>query len=951
MNNYLHILNEVRREECTRLVEVVPLEHLNITRAIVVEDDVVQICRLDYPLRNVCTVVGSHDHSCAVCYGIYSRCTEYRVCDDCVKKLVFAVLWNGKYEYVLGSTELPENGWLKIAPETYKAQGVFIGQRCVYASKFYTSSDKMQEVVSIPSQSTGDVNDVMVNEVIRVGLNRLTVGYTVLVAIGVDVSHCGCKVNHVKKCKKSYVLCVPTNGICKKYTELLHMWDTTDVVRYGGNGHCTHNNRLIEHGRPCCDAYVKGLSMIQDLLSKTDKISQDTYNRLSSIYGGVVNRSTFGFVRLDLHHTITSVPRFGVMSQGVMTIELDRYLYIYGLSAQIDRIRALVYHVATYEDILKCRELIQRYDLGYVRESVLLALIGNRKFVPMGLFGCSARGDLMDCEPIVYYTTPTAVVLRSSTGYQVYGEADESVCTFIKETPYQYQVPIRVKPGMIICDPATVVDNFLRDLTLLNTTEAYQQLQYCIVMGYKKDICHSLLRLSHCMNYGERPSTRCIVISGRPGCGKSHIVSECTRDRDIYTYRYDPRAKNFFSGYHGQDIVVIDDLGHYAPTEWTILKDLITTTMVPLPMSHVNYIGRIPFVSSLIMITTNCLAQILCMSKELRGALTRRFVVLDMDTYIYRIYRPSVNMFVGVCDIDKDTVVNFVKGLLPMDCELTGDISLFAKGQALVSTIVELPIPYMPLVRIAYGKLRAAMMYACRVVNIITGHQLECGFVNRNCNIIPREYRRRFYALPKNLQGYVHRSIQKIWRIYTGAYDYDRFKQVLAEAENGVLSYDLTRPYHPVSEVICGKSVDSIDLTPYIRPVIRKRVYGPVEPEYVKVDERTLAIYPEIREFRTFDGSGYLTRGSPGYVHSEKGFKLMGLPDDSLYANDIFRVQFAPLNRRFCTEIDESEYKPNCEIKEVLKMSQLNMWVHKAQGKSHTTRRREERRRAKLRSK
>lgn len=751
-------------------------------------------------------------------------------------------------------------------------------------------------------------------------------GVIVKKAIGIPMKF---NCSHTHSWKHYNVIYCNDENECTSYKAYLQSLGNNLV--YGDGGHCVVGNKRIIKGKKCCESYMLGKQIAQDFINKCKRLDKRTT-----------------VICLEFNHVLSQKPRIGIISAGLISYEFDKYLYVYGLITSITALKRCVNGLANYSEILKCHEFIGKYIHIYDNECMMAKIIGNRLFSPLQVEIGSNISDYLDCEPIIYYQSSDAIVLRSSTGYQVYGLIDDSVMNFVKDTPYQRKINYNIRTGIVECDMSTFLKDVSGDLMLLKDIQTYYKLQFCISQGYEVKVCKSLLNLSHYYIYGERSATQCVVLQGRPGIGKSHVITETVKGHDVYYYRHDPKTKNFFSGYYGQDIVVIDDLGHYSPQEWLILKDLITTTPTMLPMADIKYIGKIPFVSKVIYITTNCLHQIFEFRVETREAIMRRInvITLGIEKCEYQTYSRSTNLMNTILKGSKDMVSFLLKIYMPLEYSITYSTSMMGKIDKIFDIVLRLPLPYVSAIRYIYENLRVMYVNVSEVVNTCYREKWFDMMYSARVNYIPRECRKSFYKLSKELQCIVYRSLRFVYRAWNPLVDSTSVKDTIARAEGNILSNDVINENDSI--LLCGKIRDCPDLTPYLRKVeLVKKCSGFEDSGCIAKD------FIDMFGIDWCDENGnYHIKVEPSEIKTY-GYVLENLPESlkDIYTENVFFEQFAPLSDKISTVIDERQWKPTALLHRKVNKSALNKLFQQQDKskKSKTLKRRDERKRQSIR--
>jgi len=611
---------------------------------------------------------------------------------------------------------------------------------------------------------------------------------------------------------------------------------------------------------------------------------------------------------------------------------------------------------ATRQDIWRCKDLLLHYDLGYKHELVVLNTIYNRPYIQLQHYMYSECENILVCDPLIIHQTPTYVLLRSRTGYQAFGEDDGSLVQIIEDMPYQRFNPINYRMEYEVCDKDQLLKMIDKDLTLLNDESVYRQLMYCIKCHYKIQLVMGYLNMSHFMLYNERPATRCVVLAGKPGVGKSHAVTTYCKDTPTYYYRHDPRTKNFFSGYRGQSVVVIDDLGHYSIEEWKLIVQLISTTPVYVPMVETNYIGRIPFVSSTILITTNCLHRIKELPIETQGALGRRMDVIEMGTKcVYRLYKATQRLYVDICEFDRSYIGEFLARYNQDSIYVVPQKDwdkVIALGLTIGTLIFCTGLPYIRTVERMYLQLQRFIRPVYTMVSSILGVCIDQEIIYHH-NWIPRSLKRAFSRLSKIQQHLVRMKLDSCYSVVGDAPVCNTEKLAGLIAEHGLLSNDVHSEVYPQT-LVCGKMVDTPDLRPYLKRGQTVRTYESTGCEDIYLTQEDVDALPGLCDIvKPYESTKYpwvLLGSKPKQTVIRKpAYMLVGLPDNlkQYYKEGVPFERFAPLSDAISYTVDESEYKPTSIPTVHVRYSAVNKLIH-SRGLPRTQKRREQRKRQKL---
>jgi len=552
------------------------------------------------------------------------------------------------------------------------------------------------------------------------------------------------------------------------------------------------------------------------------------------------------------------------------------------------------------------------------------------------------------------YDSGQYVVFRYITGYQFYGEAsDEELLEFCEKNPLVHLDQVKFKLDR--ARPANV-DELLARLRRdpdYNST-VYEELVYCLQYPNTLDRVTGHLRLAHAKLYGEKVTPRVVVLTGKPGCGKSKFCKDMVGS-DCFYYRHDDRCKNFWDGYAGQSSVVIDDLGHYDKREWLIILQMVSDSLVPLPMASASHKGQIYFCSPLIVITTNCYDKIFDFETRTRDALLRRMDFLAFETsdlISYRLFFGSVGSVIDIFSMSRDQMfawsqifkVGYSNLRISVESAMVGAV---VNTVRILNECVFNHVPYLQTLKpVVNGVLSLVTLVSQEVLSPLLA-LIPSGKVH-----IPAGFRKMYYAMNK----YDRRELVQHINLMMMR-PYARAAEVVsaAFAEGNIVSNEVFGKNEDV--FLCGKMVACPDLKPYARPVSKVTTHGSSSIEYTEEEMGMFALMvDDIEDFKSgfVRRNGKYVKDSPSLVRTEAGYVLRDLPEDlkNFYKEGEFFTMFAPLSDIVSTTIDESEYKPNFNTTQRLVKRKLNELLNlKTSLSNNTHRRKEERRRQAARRK
>jgi len=630
--------------------------------------------------------------------------------------------------------------------------------------------------------------------------------------------------------------------------------------------------------------------------------------------------------------------RVGLITGGSIACCVRDWLFIAATPAFYASLSAVIANQATIMDIRRCRDYILTYKLGYEKELNIVENLRGRPFLKVDHLHGATHESISQCDMIPVLDTVDVIIFRSAIGYQCFGWDVQECIRFMDDVPLIHHTPIQYRlEGLVVAQPNEFLARLRSDVTLLRDEIVYKKLVWLVGQRYDYSTSKALLNLSHYMLYDEKPTTRCITISGASGVGKSHAISKMVKGKSVYFYKHDPKAKNLFDGYFGQDIIVIDDLGHYSGDEWIPLIKWLSPLPYMLPVANMKNIGLIPVLASLVVITTNCLSKLFKLPSETVHAIGRRMDVirLEMTQADLCIYRRSLKNFVTIGGFSRSVFEAYLDGLV--DCSVVqferGSLSGSVVG--CISAVMELT-PYSKVARKVCDLLGRYTTLTGRIS--YEGLVTQSYDVWHKINWIPRSLRKTFHSLPQNIKGIIMSRVRSFLRVIRGSIELDSesFKKFVVDApvfisegrSDTAISYDISS-MDPMRSVEClGSQTPIFDLTPYV--VREQKVDKPlVEGTKVGVVKYTIS---------NLEGSLF------------KWYRETSFERPLYWINGQYRsgAAYMPLSYDLEYTRDQSDWKQTLPQSQHLNRQYLNELLRPSSGVSATVKRREQRKRQKL---
>jgi hypothetical protein len=466
-------------------------------------------------------------------------------------------------------------------------------------------------------------------------------------------------------------------------------------------------------------------------------------------------------------------------------------------SSFTDSLNAIIGFKATRQDLLKCFEFILFYKLPYCKQAYVAKEIEGLEF---GTFRKGDEGD--DCDVVAGLSAPhedlsvvrpwpdyydiDVAIYRSSIGFQCFWstmDGKRKAMRFIEDHPRRDRKDITFRgTGTKCLNPREFILDMRKNPYKLRELDNYNQLLGLYNASESLDEVTPLLRLSHYKIYKERPDVTAIVLCGPSGIGKTQLVTRLCEEGNysLYQYFYDPKAKGFMNGYCGQDIVFFDDIGHHKIEEWLKLLQLVSNgPAVPVENSDLNKADEIPFVSPLIVLTTNCLEKLVNSKLDSTIPLLRRIEVITVkrglidndtcerspNTYDYETYNPSERKFQPILSDQPYLLLRpFIEGFIGRIPPPSGVGTIAKYGMAPARAVYDLLgiLPYGKYVQKVIDCLVQRMWVTGGVtVLVIAGAIL----LNRRKlkNYVPRKFRSEVKNLPSDVRNDMNVQLKNLW--------------------------------------------------------------------------------------------------------------------------------------------------------------------------------------------
>lgn len=541
-----------------------------------------------------------------------------------------------------------------------------------------------------------------------------------------------------------------------------------------------------------------------------------------------------------------------------------------------------------------------------------------------------------DFTPIMVREMCNIRIFRSHDGYKAFVKEGEDydvkrIITYMNNSPFNHIKWVDFKlTKSSQCNVEQLLSKISDNMKELEKTSIYEQLVYALsVSSFQSNEYYAILnylKLAHFFSTGERATCKAYIFSGKPGIGKTYdIMRIAGNKKNVYYYSYDHKTKQYFDGYKGQSVMVIDDLGHHTKDEWLILLKLITDAPYTLPMARAELKDFLPSLIEEIYISTNCIDKLLSLDVTTRDAICRRCEVFSYDEegVNHQLYNRPSGCFTSIQRMSREDVKCYFEEYVHcyrQEPRIVTRDSMVWKGLSFLMDVAVCIKPELGFIRrllhlsLNVETLSSALPeivgYGIRGVVFLCKRKARLQVVD---SLIEKE--RLTKKQRRQLLNELHNTDTTL---------IPSEKVLIAEAmcKNNILSQDLSQVYEPSSMLLCGRNVVTPDLTPYVQAVTRKCVIEiPEITDYYTPLQRQM--YPEI-DWCTPEGLFY--RPPVRKEITKKGYVLRNLTPElkKWYKEDEFTERYAPLSDTILSRRDESEYKPWFPISEKVRYSVVN---------------------------
>jgi hypothetical protein len=568
--------------------------------------------------------------------------------------------------------------------------------------------------------------------------------------------------------------------------------------------------------------------------------------------------------------------------------------------------------------------------------------------------------------PFVIHEIDGVKIFRSTDGYVMFVKEERSevpvdlLLGFMNENPFNHLRWVNYKVKQSVLYPDNLLSLISKDIELLYLEKTYQQLVgylgQCEYQSTNYYRALNYLKLSHYYVYHERPSCRAFLLSGEPGIGKSYDVNKIVGNKaNVYYYSYDHKTKQYFDGYRGQPIMVIDDIGHYSSDEWLILLKLISDIPFTLPMAVADVKDKIPSLIEEIYITTNCLSGLLALDSISRDAICRRIELIQYVNGNVELgyYSRKRGKFVNYTRMTRGDLYDYFNDYVGMyrqeprminkwNCKLWQGVDMFVEILSSLRPEFKILKLYNTIGRWLSGH------------EVLSEQVIISSLAVVAMDVLPRVLNVQRMRMVLSKDALSSRDVKYVKYEYThgdlsvlSPTEIDCVKRI---AEGNILSYDVLGRNTPLT--VNGVELQAPDLSEYIKPIRMKQTM--VCPAY-----HSELLASEIRMLEPDYAGPDLISDSPSYervTYKTKYYLDDSVPDKFklLYETGISSAvdRFLKLKERFYSVVDTS-WKPTSEVVTKLRRPVVNEFLQSkdgreiggvSRGSSRTQRRRRQRR-------
>lgn len=618
-----------------------------------------------------------------------------------------------------------------------------------------------------------------------------------------------------------------------------------------------------------------------------------------------------------------------------------------------------------------------------LRNYILVRMsLGEGDFLILDHIHYSKR-SCYDMVPIEVHRIGNVRVFRSFDGYVMFATGayiEGDLLKYMDTHPFNHLrwVEFDMSRGMAV-DVDELLSQLMANIDLCHRDSIYRQLTTALgEVEYRSNVYYRLLnylKLAHYYQRLERPSCRVFLFSGEPGVGKSYDVQHIAGVKsNVYYYCYDHKTKQFFDGYKGQSVMVIDDLGHHSSDEWLILLKLVTDIPYMLPMAGEKLKDRIPSLIEEIYITTNCLNKLMKLDKTTRDAICRRIELVNYRSnkiVEMGMYSRVEARFVPYTTMTRAELYTYFGRYVhsmrqePRVC-VTQYNKIWKKASQIIDVIVDV-CPELRAIKMVNDLVRDSVDFSIKSVPQKV-HQITSVIVELTKRSIDITRLIRILMKPSHNHRDARYAVNELARgnlseLSTDQIDGLRF--LAKGGRNGVDTMQAEGGSFPNHDELLKEYTDESErnrnLQPELRSVVAKQAYQAASKYYIPLNNPLcydVTRHEAVRPIFTC-GRWLPVQDLKPFTESigKDTFVLRNLPDKlkKLYRENQPFSMFAPLSYDIGSVVDESDYKPYSVPWFRVNYSKLNTIIHEfgdspSSGATRTGKRREERKRAHARS-